>query len=497
MIFSESRSPRVVLQEIARRAMVARGLEPDFPPAAWAELEALHEGNFSSVQKPGVRDLRGLLWCSIDNDESRDLDQLSVAEALADGAVKVLVAIADVAGWVEKGTALDAHAWRNTTSVYTVAEIFPMLPGKLSTDLSSLNFEEDRWALVVELVVAADGALMRSDVYEAWVRNRAKLAYNSVAPWLEGTGPVPPAVGAVAGLDENLRLQDAVAQRLRWVRQERGALSFETIEARPSFVGETLKGIEAVKANRAKHLIQDLMVAANGATKEFLARKNSPSIRRVVRTPKQWDRIVELAAERGTRLPAAPDARALEKFLLAAKTADRLGFPDLSLSVIKLMGAGEYVLEPAGGGGAGHFGLAVRDYTHATAPNRRFPDLITQRLLKAALAGRPPAYSNEELGSLAQRCTAQEDAAKKVERQVEKSAAALVLHARIGEEFDAIVTGASSKGTWVRVFQPPVEGKLESGFEGRRVGDRVRVQLARTDVERGFIDFRAVRAQRG
>ncbi len=471
--------------------MVARGLAPDFTPAALAELHAIHAP--AAGADTATRDLRHLPWCSIDNDDSRDLDQLSVAEALPDGAAKVLVAIADVSALVPQRSALDGHARQNTTSVYTVAQIFPMLPEKLSTDLTSLNFDEDRVAVVIEMVFSAEGVLQRSDVYQARVHNRAKLAYNSVAPWLEGKGPVPPAISAVPGLDENLRLQDRVTQSLRALRHERGALSFETVEARPSFAGDTLKDIEAVKTNRAKHLIEDLMVAANGVTAQFLAAKKFPSIRRVVRTPKHWDRMVELAAERGATLPAQPDAKALENFLVQSKAADRLHFPDLSLSVIKLMGAGEYALELPGGNSAGHFGLAVRDYAHSTAPNRRFPDLITQRLLKAALAGAAPPYASEELAALACHCTAQEDAAKKVERQVGKSAAAMVLHSRIGEQFDAVITGASDKGTWVRVFNPPVEGKLDGGHEGRKVGDRVRVQLMRTDVERGFIDFRGVR----
>lgn len=490
MTATDSRTPRVILQEIAQRAMVARGLAPDFDPAARSETAAIRTP--ATDRGPGMRDLRSLLWCSVDNDDSRDLDQLSVAEALPGGEVKILVAIADVAALVKPRSAIDAHARQNTTSVYTVAQIFPMLPEKLSTDLTSLNPGEDRVALVVEMIFSDDGELRRSDIYPARVHNRAQLAYNSVAPWLEAKAAPPAAIAAVPGLAENLQLQDRVAQRLRWLRHERGALTFETIEARPAFDGEALQNIEAVKSNRAKHLIEDLMVAANGATAQFLATKRFPSIRRVVRTPAHWDRIVELAAERGATLPAQPDAKALEKFLVQAKAQDRLRFPDLSLSVIKLMGAGEYVLERPGENSAGHFGLAVRDYAHSTAPNRRFPDLLTQRLLKAALAGEPPPYADEELAALAKHCTEQEDAAKKVERQVGKSAAAMVLHGRVGESFDAIVTGASAKGMWVRVMNPPVEGKLENG-EGRKVGDRVRVQLTHTDVERGFIDFRAMR----
>jgi exoribonuclease-2 len=324
------------------------------------------------------------------------------------------------------------------------------------------------------------------------VRNRAKLAYNSVAGWLEENGPMPQGVGAVSGLDENLRLQDRVAQKLKALRHLHGALELETIEARPVFDGEEIKDLEADKKNRAKDIIEDFMIAANGVSARYLASKNFPSLRRVVRVPKRWDRIIELAAERGSTLPKQPDAKALDQFLVTAKTADPLRFPDLSLSVIKLMGAGEYAVELPGGSVAGHFGLAVRDYTHSTAPNRRYPDLITQRLLKAVVEGRSPPYENGELEALAKHCTEAEDAARKVERQVTKAAAAILLEPRIGEQFDAIVTGASDKGTWVRLLHPPVEGRLESGSEGMDVGHRLRVQLVRTNVERGYIDFKRV-----
>ena len=480
--------PRALLQRIARRVMVERGLEPDFSPAAVAELAAIQAPEAAGA---AVRDLRGLLWCSIDNDDSRDLDQLSVAEALPDDAVRLMVAIADVTGLVRRGTALDRHAEHNTTSVYTAAEIFPMLPEKLSTDLTSLNMNEDRRAVVVEMVFNRAGTLTKSDVFEAQVRNHAQLAYNGVAAWLEGTTPLPPRIAAVPGLDDNIRLQVGMAQQLKALRHARGALSFETIQARPVFTGGVLTALEADTKNTAKELIEDLMVAANGVVAQFLAAKKFPSLRRVVRTPEHWDRIVELAALHGTALPPVADAVALENFLVAARTKDPARFPDLSLSIIKLMGAGEYVVELPGGHAPGHFGLAVRHYSHSTAPNRRFPDVITQRLLKAALAGRPPPYENEELAGLALHCTEQEDAAKKVERTVGKSAAAMLLTARIGETFDAMVTGASDKGTWVRLSQPPVEGKLVSGSGRLKVGDRVRVKLLRTEVERGFIDFSA------
>ena len=488
MTNTDDKKPRSILQRIAHRAMLERGLVPDFPPRALAELDKIL-GPATRTEK-STRDLRDLLWCSIDNDDSRDLDQLTVAEAMPDGAAKVLVAIADVDAVVKKRSALDDHAWQNTTSVYTAAETFPMLPEKLSTDLTSLNYESDRLAIVIEMVLAGDGSLRSSDVYRATVRNRAKLAYNRVAAWLEGNGPVPEGIGTVKGLDENLRLQDRMARKLKALRHLHGALDLETIEARPVFDGDQLKDLEAEKKNRAKEIIEDFMIAANGITARYLASKKFTSQRRVVRTPKRWDRIMELAAERGSTLPGEPDAKALEQFLLSAKAADPVRFPDLSLSVIKLLGAGEYIVQLPGGGATGHFGLAVKDYAHSTAPNRRYPDLITQRLLKAAMAGRAQPYDNDELEALSKHCTKKEDAAKKVERQVTKSAAAMLLESRIGERFDAIVTGASNKGTWVRLLHPPIEGRLESGFEGMDVGHRLRVQLVRTDVERGYIDFK-------
>ncbi len=490
MTNKDDRKHRSILQSIARRVMLERGLLPDFPPEALAELDGIH-GPATRFEE-ATRDLRNLNWCSIDNDDSRDLDQLTVAEAMPAGAVKVLVAIADVDALVKKQSAIGDYARHNTTSVYTAAEIFPMLPEKLSTDLTSLNPGSDRLALVVEMVVAGDGSLQGSDLYGAMVRNRAKLAYNGVGAWLEGNGPLPPGIETVAGLAENLRLQDNVAQKLRTRRYVHGALNLETIEARPVFDGDELKSLEAEAKDRAKDIIEDFMIAVNGVTARYLSSKNFPSLRRVVRTPKRWDRIVELAEERGFTLPGNPDSKALDQFLIKEKASDPLRFPDLSLAVIKLLGAGEYTAELPGDSSAGHFGLAVRDYSHSTAPNRRYPDLITQRLLKAALAGHAWPYETAELAALARHCNEAEDAARKVERQVGKSAAAMLLEARIGERFDAIVTGASDKGTWVRLLHPPVEGKLVSGFEGVDVGHRLRVQLTGTDVERGYIDFKRV-----
>ena len=483
-------SDRLRLQRSAHQTMLDEGLEPDFPPLALAELGKIQQ---AAPRTEEIRDLTALLWCSIDNDDSRDLDQLTVAEALPDGATRALVAIADVDALVPRKSALDLHAQRNTTSVYTVAAIFPMLPEKLSTDLTSLGPGVDRLAVGVEMIFDRAGVIQKSEHFRALVRNRAKLAYNSVAAWLEKTGPMPAPIGAVPGLAENLILQDELAQKLKSQRHRHGALDLETIQTRPIFDGASLRDLVADSPNRAKNLIEDFMVAANGATARFLAANKRSSLRRVVRTPKHWARIVEIAAEKGTTLPTEPDARALEGFLLASKRADPLRFPDLSLSVIKLLGAGEYVLERSGGTSEGHFALAVRDYAHSTAPNRRYPDVITQRLLKAALAQQPAPYRDGELASLAKHCTEAEDAAKKVERQVSKCGAVLLLRSRIGQRFDAIVTGASDKGTWVRLTRPPIEGKLVSGYEGAKVGATLSVQLVAVDLDRAFIDFARVR----
>jgi VacB/RNase II family 3'-5' exoribonuclease len=481
---------RSTLRRIARRAMIERGLLPDFSHAALAELDGIRATAAGS--SGWSRDMRNLLWASIDNDDSRDLDQLTVAETMTEGAVKILVAIADVDAIVRQGSAIDDHARQNTTSVYTAAEIFPMLPEKLSTDLTSLGYREDRPAIVIEMVFGEEGSLRGSDLYGATVCNRAKLAYDSVAAWLEGEGPAPGPIAAVEGLAENLRIQDRVAQQLKAFRHEHGALDLETIEARPVFDGDVIRDLEAERRNRAKELIEDFMIAANGVTARYLKAKKVPSLRRVVRSPKRWERIVEVASRYGATLPPEPDPRALAQFLSGRKTADPLRFPDLSLTIIKLMGAGEYVPEFPEETAPGHFGLAVRDYTHSTAPNRRFPDLITQRLLKSAITGSPMPYGRDELTELGRHCTKKEDDANKVERLVRKSAAAMLLAPRTGERFDAIVTGAADKGTWVRLLHPPVEGRLIHGFEGADVGERLRVQLVHTDVERGYIDFQRV-----
>jgi len=488
-------SPRRFLQEVARDAMRERGFEPDFSPAAQAQVAEL-EQKAPTVNAPSQdrRDLRNLIWCSIDNDDSRDLDQLSVAQTTAQGDTKILVAIADVDSLVHRDTPLDQHAAHNTTSVYTGAQIFPMLPEQLSTGLTSLNEHEDRNAIVIEYVVHKDGTLGEANVYQALVRNQAKLAYPSLGAWLEGEGPMPPGIAEVQDLETNLRQQDVAAQALKKRRHEMGALTLRTIEARPVFEDDTLRDLAEQQVNRATELIEDLMVASNGVVARFLSDRGFSSLRRVVRVPQKWPRIVDLAAQHGYRLPDDPDASALEEWLLRQRAEDPQHFPDLSLSVVKLLGRGEYVVERPGETATGHFGLAVQDYTHSTAPNRRFPDLVAQRIIKAALQPHSPGpphspYTDAELGAIAERCTEREDAANKVERLVRKAAAAVLLQDRIGQRFDAIVTGASEKGTWVRIKRPPVEGRLERGYEGLEVGDRVRVKLVHTDPARGFIDF--------
>lgn len=443
-----------------------------------------------------IKDLTGLLWASIDDDDSRDLDQLTVADRLLGDAVTIRVAVADVDVLVHDGSAIDAHARHNTTSVYTAGRIFPMLPEELSTNRTSLNPGQERLAVVVEFTVGSDGSIQQSDIYRARVRNQAQLAYHGVAAWLEGRAPMPATLAAVQGLADNLRAQDGVAQRLKHRRHLHGALSLETIRARPLFDGDHISRLEAERKNHATEIIEDFMIAANGVTARYLAAKHVPSIRRIVRTPKRWDRIVALALGHGTTLPETPDAVALDAFLVKARAAEPSRFPDLSLAVVELLGSGEYVAERPGVTAPGHFGLEVKDYTHSTAPNRRYPDLITQRLLKAAIARRSTPYAYAALAALATHFTEAEDAANKVERQVAKSAAAMLLDSRIGEQFDALVTGASAKGTWARLLTMPVEGRVVREIDGLDVGDQIRVQLVPVNVERGFIDLANVTAAR-
>ena len=480
--------PHVNLRAAAHQAMIDRGFRPDFEPEVEAEL-ARRRREPDPAPSSGLRDLRSLLWSSIDEVESRDLDQIEVIEALPAGDTRMRVAIADVDSLVPAGSAIDAHAAWNTTSVYTGVAIFPMLPEELSTDLTSLGEGVDRRAMVIDLVVAADGSTRSHDVYPALVRNHAKLDYDAVGAWLEEGGPAPPKIAASAPLAAQLRAQDASAQALRERRHERGALPLETIEARAEMDGEAVKGLVVKPKNRARQLIEDFMVAANVAMAGFLEEHRSPWIGRVVRVPKRWARIVDLARGLGDDLPLEPSATALSAFLERQRARDPLRYPDLSLSVVKLLGSGDYVLQKPGQPNEGHFGLAVDDYTHSTAPNRRYADLVTQRLLKAVGAGSGPPYDDGALSAIALRCTEREDEANRVERQVRKQAAAVLLADRIGQRFDALVTGASPKGTWVRLLQPPVEGRVMQGEDGLDVGDKLRVRLIGTDPVHGFIDF--------
>lgn len=478
---------RATLTTIASLAMFSRGLEPEYPEAVRQQLAALlHPAQDSGSH---IRDLTDLPWCSIDNDDSRDLDQLTVIAPLPKGGVRVRVAVSDVDALVKKGSPIDEHARRNTTSVYTSAHVFHMLPERLCTDLTSLNLDEDRLALVTEIDFSDDGILMGSSIFPARVRNKAQLAYDAVSAWIEGEAGLPDAAQRMAGMATQLRMQDELAQKLRVLRHAQGSLEFESFQPKAVFEGDRITDIRQQPHNRARQLIEEFMIATNGCTARFLATQGRVSLRRVVRSPERWQRIVEVAQGHGVTLPRQPDGRALEAFLAHQHRVDPLRFPDLSLVIVKLMGSGEYLEERPQATPVGHFGLAVQDYMHSTAPNRRFPDLITLRLIKAALADTEPPYSHEELHALANHCTAQEDAARKVERQLRKSEAALLLHSRVGQRFDALVTGSNDAGAWVRTFEPPVEGRLTGELPALEVGQVLRVRLVSTSVERGFIDF--------
>jgi len=476
------------LAALAREEMIARGFIPDFPPAAIEQVGNLR-AHPTAPAGGAVQDLRGLWWSSIDNDTSRDLDQIEVAERLENGDIRIRVGIADVDGDVAKGSPIDQHAAANCTTVYTGVRNFSMLPEDLSTDMTSLNEHADRAAIVVEAVVAEDGAVRGGTAYRALTRNAAQLAYSSVGPWLEGHGEAPKKLAASAELQAQLRLQDEAAQRLRTSRHRLGALDLDREETEAVVSDGHVTGIRPRHRNRASQLIEDFMIAANGVIARMLGEGGRSSMRRVVRIPKRWDRIVELAAQTGDKLPADPDSGALNQFLTKRLAEDPVHYADLSLAVVKLMGPGEYVLERAGQTPIGHFALAVHDYTHSTAPNRRFADLVTQRLVKAAIASRAAAYSDAELEAAAANCTLREDAARKVERAMAKRMAAVALHDRIGQVFRGVVTGAADKGTWVRLISPPVEGRLVRGERGVDVGDQVQVKLLNTDPLRGFIDF--------
>ncbi|HEX7176699.1 MAG TPA: RNB domain-containing ribonuclease [Pyrinomonadaceae bacterium] len=482
----------VDLRELARREADEAGFATGFGPEVESELRELGRGGRGVEGSEGVRDLRELLWSSIDNRESRDLDQVEYAERLPGGEVRLRIGVADVDSCVPRGSAIDRHARANTVSVYTPGAVFHMLPEQLATELTSLLEDAERLAVVTELTVAEDGRVIATDVYRAAVRNRRKLVYEPVGEWLDGRSGVPAEVAGVEGLEEQIRLQDETAERLRALRRTNGALELETVEA--DFVVVDGRAVDLVTKTRTRSqsIIENFMVAANTSMAEYLEARGVPSLRRVVRRPERWSRMAEIAERFNERLPREPDSRALSDFLARRRRADPAGYAELSLSVMKLVGSGEYLVEAPGREQEGHFGLAVDDYTHSTAPNRRYPDLVTQRCLKATLAGGASPYTVSELGEIAEHCNRMEDAARKVERRMRKAATAMLLGARAGEVFEAVVTGAKPKGTFVKLAAPPAEGRVVRGERGLDVGDRVRVRLVSTDPERGFIDFARV-----
>lgn len=477
------------LSAAAQRCMQEHGFHPEFSNSAQQQLSAIMANSANSEPHETLTDLRHLLWSSIDNDDSKDLDQIEWAESRPDGHIRVLIGVADVDETVHRGTPIDQHAASETTSVYTGVRTFPMLPTELSENLTSLNEHQDRAAVITEFCVDAKGIVSDGKIYRAVVQNKAQLAYNAVGAWLEGKGTIPEKIGKSKELEQQLRLQDEAAQRMVGARFQHGALDLETIETRPLMQHEEAVDLVRQVKNRATSLIEEFMVAANGVMARFLDAAKVPSIRRVVRTPKRWERIVELARGLGTNLPAEPDSKALNEFLLEQRRTDPVHFPDLSLSVIKLLGPGEYIMVRPGEESPGHFGLAVQDYTHSTAPNRRFPDMVTQRLLKSVKAAANSPYAADDLQAIATRCTEMEDAARHVEREMQKRIAAVVLHPRIGQSFAGIVTGVNQHGTFARALEPHVEGMVIRGGKGLDVGDRVTVKLVGTNPERGFIDF--------
>ncbi|MGA2162511.1 MAG: RNB domain-containing ribonuclease [Methanoregula sp.] len=483
------------LRTIAWHAMEKYGFEPRFPPLVMDEVNEMQERTFVDVPKD-IRDLRTLLWSSIDNYDSQDLDQVEYCERIPDGTIRVQVAIADVDFYIKKQSPTDEYAAHNGTSVYTGVITFPMLPDRLSHGITSLLQDKDRLAVIIEFIVRPDGSFSPGEVYRALVRNKAKLVYESVGEWLEGTGPIPTGIQGIPGLEEQLHLQNDAAQLLRKYRRAEGALEFDTIEPEVVMENGKVRGLVAMTPNPARALIEEFMVAANGTMVARLGAAGVPMIQRVVKTPRNWAGIILTAATLGETLPENPDAKALAKFLMKEKTADPLHFPDLSLAVIKLMGPGEYMMLEPGATPTGHFALAVIDYTHATAPNRRYVDIINQRQAKAILMGKLGPYSSADLSERAIWLTDREKASKKVKRFMRKSVAAMLLEDSIGKTFDGLVTGAADKGTYVRLLVPPAEGRVVKGEQGLHVGQKVSVRLLKTDPYNGFIDFECIGRER-
>jgi len=475
--------------------MIDEGFAPDAGRSVVKEVQSIVARSQSRASHRSIRNLRTLLWSSIDDVKTQDIDQVEYVEQLDGGDIRLLIAIADVDAFVQRDSAIDRHARLNSTSVYTGVKTFPMLPEELSNDLTSLVPGKDRLAVVTELIVGANGASKESKVYRAVIRNHAKLSYTAVGAWLEGKGPVPSALKRKAKLKAQIRLQFETAKRLASLRREAGAVELGMIQTTPVIKRGRVTELVVIEPNAARELISNFMIATNVAVAQFLEAKGGPTLRRVVRSPEQWDRIVRIAAELDGKLPAKPDSRALADFLERRKKVAPLHFPDLSLAVVKALGPGEYAVQMPGEEDEGHFGLAVTDYTHSTAPNRRYADLINQRLIKAALKDGSRPYSANELKLIAEHCTEREDAARKVERKLRKVAAAVLLRDRIGEEFEAIVTGVMGKGTFARTIKPPVDGRIVQRARGLGVGDKVVVRLVGVEPERGFIDF--VRTGRG
>ncbi len=482
-------SYNIDLHKIALTAITQYGFDFVAAKAVQDEIRALDPRKLLDTAQDGVKDFRGRLWSSIDNAESLDLDQLEYCERGANDEIIVKVAIADVDLFVPKDSQTDTYAARNGTSVYTGIDVFPLLPERLSTELTSLLPEADHDVLVIEFSVFPDGAITAGTIYRGLIRNKAKLIYEDIGDWLERKTGVPSSVVRVPGLKEQLELQDEAAGRLNAFRIEQGALEFDTIEAKPVIREEKVIALIIQEKNRARSIIENFMIAANVTMSQFLRNAGFPMIQRVVRVPRNWQGIMQVAAACRETLPLQPDAKALAQFLHKRKIADPEVFPDLSLTVVKLLGPGEYAMLEPQASSVGHFGLAVMDYIHGTAPNRRYVDVIIQRLLKSVLDKQPCPYSRDELINCAARCTDRDTAAKKVERFMRKAAAAVLLSGRVGESFDAIVTGVSEKGTYVRIVTPPAEGRVMRGEKGLFVGQKVKVRLTGINPYKGQIDF--------
>lgn len=479
------------LVDLAKSAMLERGFLVDFSKDVDNELKAINEKTIQA-ESGQIQDMRDKLWFSIDNDDSKDLDQLTFIEPIENDKMKVYVAIADVSLTVKQDSSINTHAEHNTTSVYTPAVIFSMLPEVLSTNLTSLNPGKDRLSFVTEMVIDSQGVMLEYKIYKAIVKNHAQLTYNAVGAWLEGQKDPPDLVAQSKELENQLKMHDKTAQTMKSYRQSKGSLSLETIEVKAIIQNRMVVDIVEEKKNRAKEIIENFMISANTAATNFLHAHQFPAFKRVVRVPKRWDKIVEIAAHLGFSLPIDPDSKSLENFLIEEKQKNPLTFPDLSLSIVKLLGRGEYVVEYPGDAILGHFGLALHNYSHSTAPNRRFPDLITQRLIRAVIEGNPSPYARQDLNKLAEHCTLKEADADKVTRQAQKTVAATLLSQKLGQIFDGIITGKNVNGTWVRIFTPPVDGKIIQGEEKVDVADKVRVKLVSVDIKKGFIDFALV-----